>query len=697
MKKNQFTPPVAKVLIVFMLAFVMLSLVQTSYACDMFAAISKNRIPLHSVSNMAILTRDMLTKLKATANSNPNGCGFGFYYDNPQDLSIERDDISIANSAVYNYVFNEIIHPQSTPVYALMAHARFATSGPSGGVHPFRWNSRLGDNKVYTLMHNGSVSVSSLRTLLNNVGFSDTWIKNAYKECHNVSIAPGPLEMVDSELMFYLIMGMTERYRDIYKGLYQALYLIKSNTTYTSLNFILSDGTSIYSFKKVNSGNNKLYYSNIPTSIPMFLIKTMTTDFPTSYTPSNGTELQNDQLLIYHQGDNAPTIINNFAITEGELTDLYTGMDWRSFPVMEDDVVVASTYFESIPHYNFYDIHTVEEGYNYYQLHDLDIRRDAGYIITMQNPVDNFLMKGTLTDKDYPVQLTAGENWIGYFLRSSYSPLVVLSPVLNNINRIEARKWYMYRGKFGEWIGAVQQGASVSMNYGEMYKIHYYGPSTSFSYSYIGTPLARFSPEDTSYYTFSESPSYLAAAIYDPGWDAMPDELAILINGTVVGASVVSEYPVLIRVYTEDLNDIVIETCYSAKSGSAERKVLKNSDLEIKRSDSGVYEILGKNPTEDLEDHSPELIRGIIVHPNPLTTWSRISVDTNHKGSVRMNIYNLKGQRVKTFRHEMKSAGTHSVLWDGKDSSGNRLASGIYFLNVSIGSESRSQKVMLIN
>jgi len=306
----------------------------------------------------------------------------------------------------------------------------------------------------------------------------------------------------------------------------------------------------------------------------------------------------------------------------------------------------------------------------------------------INNSVDDFLMKGTLTPEDYPVQLVPGENWIGYFLKDSYSPLVALSPVLNYVNRIEARKWYMYRGKFGEWIGVVQQGETVSMNYGEMYKVHYYGPSASFSYSFFGTPLSRYSPAETNYYTFTESPAYLAAVVNDPGWETVPDEIAILKDGAVIGASVVSEYPVLIRAYADDLDEIEIEACYIPKSEHAERKLIKNIDLGIVCLSSGVFEINAKGPA---------VLKTIKVHPNPVKTWSRISIDTDKKCSVQMNIYNLRGQLVKSFSHEMKSAGTHSVLWDGKDASGNKLASGVYLIKAISGRESKTTKLMLIN
>jgi len=81
-----------------------------------------------------------------------------------------------------------------------------------------------------------------------------------------------------------------------------------------------------------------------------------------------------------------------------------------------------------------------DNNYTYWVLSDLSLRRDTGCILTIQNSVDYFLMKGTLTPPNDPVQLMPSENWIGYILKDSYNPLVVLSPVLDQISRIEAQK-----------------------------------------------------------------------------------------------------------------------------------------------------------------------------------------------------------------------------------------------------------------
>jgi len=59
---------------------------------------------------------------------------------------------------------------------------------------------------------------------------------------------------------------------------------------------------------------------------------------------------------------------------------------------------------------------------------------------------------------------------------------------------------------------------------------------------------------------------------------------------------------------------------------------------------------------------------------------------------VNIEIYNSLGQRIKTLLGEKKPPGYHSLVWDGTDSSGRRVASGVYFCTLKAGNSVRIQK-----
>lgn len=66
-------------------------------------------------------------------------------------------------------------------------------------------------------------------------------------------------------------------------------------------------------------------------------------------------------------------------------------------------------------------------------------------------------------------------------------------------------------------------------------------------------------------------------------------------------------------------------------------------------------------------------------YPNPFNAQTTLRFDLPEAGEVALTIYNLSGQRVRTLVDGYREAGTHAVLWDGKDGSGRDMASGIYF------------------
>ncbi|MCK4311244.1 MAG: T9SS type A sorting domain-containing protein, partial [Candidatus Cloacimonetes bacterium] len=85
-------------------------------------------------------------------------------------------------------------------------------------------------------------------------------------------------------------------------------------------------------------------------------------------------------------------------------------------------------------------------------------------------------------------------------------------------------------------------------------------------------------------------------------------------------------------------------------------------------------------------------------YPNPFKPSTTISFNISRKDAedAKIEIYNLKGQKVKTLVNEVLPAGEHSVVWDGKDINGNRVSSGIYFYKLQSGKFEETKKMILI-
>jgi hypothetical protein len=83
-------------------------------------------------------------------------------------------------------------------------------------------------------------------------------------------------------------------------------------------------------------------------------------------------------------------------------------------------------------------------------------------------------------------------------------------------------------------------------------------------------------------------------------------------------------------------------------------------------------------------------------YPNPFNPQTIISYAVKDRTTVRLEIYNLKGQLVRTLVNEWTDKGNHQVTWNGRDDSGNPVASGIYHYRMQAGDYKANRRMMLL-
>ena len=83
-------------------------------------------------------------------------------------------------------------------------------------------------------------------------------------------------------------------------------------------------------------------------------------------------------------------------------------------------------------------------------------------------------------------------------------------------------------------------------------------------------------------------------------------------------------------------------------------------------------------------------------YPNPFNPHTTIGFALKEASDVRLEIYNILGQKVKTLLSERMQPGEHSTVWDGTDAGNRPLASGIYFYNLSTNQGSTYKKCILL-
>ncbi len=121
------------------------------------------------------------------------------------------------------------------------------------------------------------------------------------------------------------------------------------------------------------------------------------------------------------------------------------------------------------------------------------------------------------------------------------------------------------------------------------------------------------------------------------------------------------------------------------------------------RIDMGCYEY-GSEPWVSVDDPTIPHIPAVSLDawPNPFKVFTNIKVNVPQGGlgkaeSASINIYNIKGQKVKTIALDPSKAGEQFTYWDGRDSDNRLCSSGIYLLNLIVnGRNVSSKKVTLV-
>lgn len=83
-------------------------------------------------------------------------------------------------------------------------------------------------------------------------------------------------------------------------------------------------------------------------------------------------------------------------------------------------------------------------------------------------------------------------------------------------------------------------------------------------------------------------------------------------------------------------------------------------------------------------------------YPNPFNPETTIKYSIKEDTRIFIEIYNIKGQKVKTLINEFREAGYHSVIWNGKDNNGKPVASGLYFYRMKTANYDAMRKMIML-
>lgn len=84
-------------------------------------------------------------------------------------------------------------------------------------------------------------------------------------------------------------------------------------------------------------------------------------------------------------------------------------------------------------------------------------------------------------------------------------------------------------------------------------------------------------------------------------------------------------------------------------------------------------------------------------YPNPFSHITNIQYSIYSPVSVSLKIYSISGSTIKTLVNETKTRGTHRVVWDRKDDSGNVVTGGVYFCRLDVALQCIVKKLVVIH
>ncbi|MCK9408443.1 MAG: T9SS type A sorting domain-containing protein [Bacteroidetes bacterium] len=130
-----------------------------------------------------------------------------------------------------------------------------------------------------------------------------------------------------------------------------------------------------------------------------------------------------------------------------------------------------------------------------------------------------------------------------------------------------------------------------------------------------------------------------------------------------------------------------------------EAEVLQSSDdilLTVKNISLNDIRILKVTSAGGVSSEIPTTYALQQNYPNPFNPTTTIEYQLPADGFVNLKIYDVSGREVMTLVSEQQDAGTHRMMWNGTDNSGRKIASGVYFCRLSVGTFTQIKKMVMI-
>ncbi len=86
----------------------------------------------------------------------------------------------------------------------------------------------------------------------------------------------------------------------------------------------------------------------------------------------------------------------------------------------------------------------------------------------------------------------------------------------------------------------------------------------------------------------------------------------------------------------------------------------------------------------------------MLAYPNPFNPTTTIAFSIPTDSRVTLDVFNIRGQKVRTLLDERMERGEHSVQWTGDDDNGKPCSSGVYLYRMKAGDTTKTSRMLLM-
>jgi len=143
-------------------------------------------------------------------------------------------------------------------------------------------------------------------------------------------------------------------------------------------------------------------------------------------------------------------------------------------------------------------------------------------------------------------------------------------------------------------------------------------------------------------------------------------------------------------------------------SESADKIQLLGQEVIITNDSTYTFNLIHRVIQESTHEYdfaviAPDKEISLKIYPSPFyaaqsdrSNSTNISFNLIKESTVKLQIFNLKGQLIKTLSDGRKEAGNHTFIWDGKDADNTFTGSGFFLIKLSADNQTQLKKVLVI-